>query len=67
VYRAAGERTAREVVTSKEGGGVLRVRERKIQKDALDDDEDADCENADADDGGDPVNRRVGRPAWRFY
>ena len=60
---ARGERTPHEVVACEKTGRVLRVHEREVQEDALDDEEDADGGHHDADTRYDPVDAWVGRPS----
>ncbi len=51
---AAREGGAEEVVAGEEGGGVLRVRQRDVDEDALQDHEAGTAVDDDADDAGDP-------------
>lgn len=59
---AAGEGGAEEVVGREQGGGVLRVRERDVDEDALEDDEGGAAVDDDADDAGDPGEVGAGGP-----
>lgn len=58
-----GEGGAAEIIGGEERSRVGRVGEGHVQKDALEDDEDADCEDADGEYGADPVDGGVGGPA----
>ena len=59
---AARHGRAEEVVAREQGGGVLRVGERHVDEDALEDDEAGGAVEDDADDGGDPGDGGAGGP-----
>lgn len=59
----SGERTPCEIVSSKQTRRVLRIHERQVEKDALDEQEDADGGKDDANAGHDPVDIRAAGPA----
>lgn len=62
VNRATSQRRAGKVVASEQRRRVLRIREREVEEDTLDDQEDADGEDSDADYAADPMDRGVCRP-----
>lgn len=60
---ASGERRTGDVVSGEQRSCVLRVRQRDVDKDALEDDEVGRDEDGDADEGYNPVDGGAGSPA----
>lgn len=61
--RTAGQRAPREVVPGKQGSRILRIRQRQVEEDALNDDKDADREYRNAYNGRNPMDRGFRRPS----
>lgn len=63
---SASQCRTRKVVASEKRCGVLWIGQGQIHEDALDNEEDADREDADTNNGANPVNVRAGSPCCGY-